>query len=344
MTVESLQPSILNKVKENHNCMNNINKKKEKNTINQKNKNKRKRKKLPRIIRNFSYPKTYYINYNYDESKNRNSEPKKSFGILCVTLDGYMILTCNPSYFIQRLQSSRQRVNSNCASSCDVLQQTLPSLMTPLIPSSSSSSSSFHNIICRQIILNSNEHYNLLLASFPNGTVEGQFCPPRGKIDAIDNNDTSITKVREFLEESKFSHSILLLLSKNHFQNPNYKSMLNNAEHCVTEEWIGLDNNRYRVEYCVFIIKSLRELEYIGKRNNVPSKYIINKLLPTNKYHKSTINHYRRRFPFNANLDKLKQTIALPIPLALAHLNTHKLKIIKSIESKKNFHLIKKYK
>jgi len=346
MSVESFQPSILNKVKENHNCMDNINKKKKKNIINKKNKNKRKRKKPPRVIRNLSYPKTYHVNYNYDESKTINSQVKKSFGILCVTLDGYMVLTCNPSYFIQRFQSyhfAHKRVNSNCVSSYDVVKQTLPSLMTPLIPSSSSSSSAFSTIICRQITLNSNEHYNLLLASFPNGTVEGQFCPPRGKIDAIDNNDTSITKVREFLEESKFSHSILPLLSKNHFQNPNYKSILNSAEHCVTEEWIGLDNNRYRVEYCVLIIKSLKELEYIGKRNNVPSKCIIDKLLPTNIYNKSTINHYRRRFKYNANLDKLKQTIALPITLALAHLNTHKLKIIKSIESKKLFSLIKKY-
>ena len=235
-------------------------------------------------------------------------EKRKSYGLICISRSGYAVLTVSPSYFAQRL---RQR---KC---------------------------SLHK--WGKLCLNSNEYQNLLLASFPAGSVEGQYTPPRGKTDAIDGSNCCLTKIREFLEETKFSHPRLLKLAEQHYRDPAFTSFLNDKEFTVSEEWIGLDNNLYAAEYSIFIIDSLDELEYIGQGNKISPDFVIKSILPFSKSSYRKKEYYCRRFKYNAVIDKSKKTVCIPVEEAFTLLNAHRLQIFKQIDTNKILELIKKY-
>ena len=240
---------------------------------------------------------------------NNLREKRKSYGIICISQSGYVVLTVSPSYFAQRLRK-RKCLLQNWG----------------------------------KLSINSNEHYNLLLASFPAGSVEGQYTPPRGKTDAIDGSNCCLTKIREFLEETKFSHPRLIKMAEEHYRDPTFTSFLNDKDFMVSEEWIGLDNNWYAAEYSVFIVDSLHELEYIGQGNKISPDFVIKSILPFSKSSYRKKEYYCRRFKYNAVIDKSKKTVCIPINEAFTLLNAHRLHIFKRIDMNKILELIKKYK
>ena len=177
-----------------------------------------------------------------------------------------------------------------------------------------------NNIGC--ISLNTNEIYNLTLGMFPNTNIEGEYTIPKGKVDEIDKKNSIYTKVREFIEETKYTHPLFKTILNQHFLNPNFKSFLNDEKYILNESWIGLDGNVYYCEYSVFVIKSMKELIQVGYNNNsiVPFSYFLKNFL----IYKNCNNHYRKYIQ-SSNLDSQKITEFIPIQIAIQLLNEHKI-------------------
>lgn len=233
--------------------------------------------------------------------KNNLIKLNLSYGILCVSLDGLtVIMTESPAYFAQ--QNNYRYAGGNFS-------------------------------------LNSNLRYNLLLSSFPNGIVEGQYSLPRGKPDPIDNDNVILTKIREFMEETKLYHPKLLELASEHYRDPNYKSFFTDNTFTVTEEWQGLNNVTYRMQYSIFVIPSMDELKAVSggcigdfitdnMRNNIPA---------------SVRKIFLKKYDSKNRIDCMKKLRNIPLSEALFLMNTHKLKRIKSVTVDQVLSAIKKY-
>ena len=87
--------------------------------------------------------------YNYYISKKKTPPQKNkcSYGILCISREGEMVINKSPPY-----------INSNV-------------------------NRKYFNQKYRYIRLNTNEKYNLDLGLFPDATLEGEFMLPKGQMD-----------------------------------------------------------------------------------------------------------------------------------------------------------------
>ena len=98
------------------------------------------------------------------------------------------------------------------------------------------------------------------LALFPTATLESEFSLPKGQMDRMDRKNPIFTKIREFIEETKYSHPCFENLMEKHFKNPKFKSFLNDQNFIIKEQWMGLNGIIYECEYSVFLIDSMDEL------------------------------------------------------------------------------------
>ena len=216
-----------------------------------------------------------------------------SYGIICVSKEGYMIINKSPPYIKSRIRKSNKKNSKN----------------------------NFFGYIS----LNTNEKYNLTLGMFPNTTLEGEYTLPKGKMDDIDKKNSIYTKVREFIEETKLIHKDFSTILNQHFIDPNFKSFLNDEKFIIKESWIGLNGIIYYCEYSVFVIKSMNELVPINLNNNndkaiVPFNYFLNNF----SIYKNC-NRYHKKYLKSSNLDRQKTTVIVPIPRAVQLLNEHKI-------------------
>ena len=234
-----------------------------------------------------------------------NTRSRYSYGLLCISSDGYVVMNESPSYFTQH--NKYLTVNDGAYGTFS---------------------------------LNSNLRYNLQLAGFPNATVESQFAPPRGKKESIDQNSVINTKVREFVEETKLFHPKLNNITANHAHDPFFRSFFTDSNFTLEEEWVGLDNNKYWVQYSVFVIDSIRELQRCGC---LTRNYILNRIHSFSLTSDTLKQEYADKYKFNAMLDYRKRTVALPIKDAVFHMNNHKMRSIKSIREEDLMNCIKKY-
>ena len=188
------------------------------------------------------------------------------------------------------------------------------------------------------IELNFNELYNLQMSSFPDGGLtERQYTFPKGRIDNLDyNKKREFTKVREFIEETKYYSPALLELANQHFKDQNFVSVLNNVENQVYEEWIGLDDKRYSVEYAIFIINSLSELKYIAQnKKNTISPSLITTAIPYCYADAKAIKNYHGKMKLTQANDSSTRTKFVDIKIALRYNNVDKKLAICSIDEQK---------
>ena len=215
----------------------------------------------------------------------------KSYGIICVTRDNYIVLNKSPPY----IKSYMKKVVKN-----------------------------FSKTNFGKIKVNTNEKYNLLLSAFPNSTLEGEYTLPKGRIDDMDKKNSIFTKVREFIEETKVTHPLFSQLLNKHYQDSSFKSFLNDENFILRERWLGLDNKIYNCEYSVFIINSIKELIFVNdvNSNTVPFSYFLDSF---NVYRDCGI--YYKKYKQSSSLDRQKQTLFLPIEIGFNLLNQHKIRI-----------------
>ena len=166
--------------------------------------------------------------------------------------------------------------------------------------------------------LNSNQSYDLLLGSFENGFAEGTFTLPRGHEEKIDGGNSESTKIREFVEETGLFHP--------QFRHPASIQLFHN----FYEEWIGLDNVHYRVDYSVFICNSLGEFIHIER-----TKPNILKLLYPN-----VSQNMRKRYRYNNKYDSLKKPINIPIEYLNMFISNNKYQRIVDINVDKIINLL----
>lgn len=211
---------------------------------------------------------------------------KKSYGIICITKNGKMVLNQSVPYIYTKMckKEFKQRYG--------------------------------------YINLNTNEKYNLDLNLFPNATLEGEFTLPKGQIDHIDNKNCILTKIREFIEETKYTHPTLEKLFQKHYENPNFKSFLNDPDYMLHDKYLGLDGKIYECEYSIFVIDSIKELIPINGDNNiVPFKFFIDNLFIHSNYESKDYKNYQR----SSKLDQLKKTIFISIENGIYLINKHKI-------------------
>ena len=174
----------------------------------------------------------------------------------------------------------------------------------------------------RLLPLSINEKYNLDLNLFPNTFLEGEYSLPKGHMDNIDKNNCIFTKVREFIEETKFFHPYFKKLLENHYADHNFKSFLNDETFILREKWIGLNNKIYTCEYSVFVINSISELFSITENNKaVPFNFFLSFKVFSDCY------KYHKKYNQSSNLDRQKSTIIVPISYGIQLINEHKISI-----------------
>ena len=238
-------------------------------------------------------------------NNNKKLLPKKSYGIMCISMDERVLMNHSPPYFTQRYQYKQ----------------------------------------CGTYRFNSNMRYNLLMASFPYGTVEGQYGLPKGRIEPIDFCNTENTKIREFIEETRHYHPLMLKYAKSQdFRNPAeyFPSVFTDTTFRVQEEWVGLNNCSYWVEYTILFIKSMNEFIFIGDGHQ--TREFIMKEIPVIANASDRLRRaYREKFPFVCDADDKKAPVIVPLDEALFHLNTHKLQVFKSVTKKDISFAFKKY-
>lgn len=234
--------------------------------------------------------------------RRQQQHPRRSYGIMCVSEEGFVLMNESPSYFTQRS----------------------------------------HYKTTGKFNVNSNIRNNLLMASFPYGTVEGQFGLPKGRLDAIDCGNLINTKIREFIEETRCYHPILLDYATQHYRDPSYISPFTDKAFQVVEEWIGLDNCLYWVEYTVIFIKSLDELIFLD--DGPRTRDFILKEIPVIANASDKIKRgYRNKFHFVSRVDNQKNTIPVLLHQALFHMDCHKLQKFNSVTEMAILTAFKKY-
>lgn len=192
--------------------------------------------------------------------------------------------------------------------------------------------------------LNSNELYNLQTAAFPGGITEGQFSFPKGGIDRMDfNRRPEFTKVREFMEETKYSSPTLLELVRRHYEDPSFISILNAPENQVYEDWIGLDHRRYSTEYAIFVIESIDDLQRVANNGNSVNPHHITSTIPYSAIKRSHQKKYIKKMAIPAVNDSEKMNLFVSLPIALEYTNFDKAKIFRSIDPVRINEAIKKY-
>ena len=231
---------------------------------------------------------------NVSEQKPQK-QTKISYGILCISRDGYIVMNKSPCYIKTKLEYFKGGRN-------------------------------LHRNNFGYVMLNSNEKYSLDMGLFPNATLEGEYTLPKGHMESIDNDNYIFTKLREFIEETKYTHPIFYTLFENHYESKKFKSFLNDENFIIREKWMGLNNKIYESEYSVFIIDSINELKQIRKTNNiVPFKHFLKYSIYSKCF------QYYDRYMKSCRLDRYKTTEFLPIERGIQLLNQHKLKEYKSI-------------
>lgn len=231
------------------------------------------------------YELPYYRNLKLCNNYTRKKSNRFSYGIICVSRENEMVINISPPYIKTNLK--KQNNNKNF----------------------------------KHVEVNTNEKYNLLISAFAHSSFEGEYTLPKGKIDDMDKKNKIYTKVREFIEETKFTHASFSYLLNKHYQDPNFKSFLNDENHIIRESWIGLDNKIYNCEYSVFVINSMSELIPLYC-NTVPFNYFLEEF---DVY--KDCNKYYRKYRQSSNLDRQKSTIILPIDQGVELLNEHKINL-----------------
>ena len=190
--------------------------------------------------------------------------------------------------------------------------------------------------------INSNVKYNLLMASFPFGTVEGQFGLPKGRMDSIDCGNPTNTKIREFIEETRYVHPSMLKIATHHYQDPNYISPFTDKNYRVVEEWEGLNNCVYWVEYTVFFIKSMDELIHLGSGPETRD-FILNNIPSVANASDRVKRGFKEKFHYVSHVDDKKRPVILALNDALFRLNSHRIQQFKSVTEMDIFNAFKKY-
>ena len=196
-----------------------------------------------------------------------------------------------------------------------------------------------------KVQLNINELYNLQMSSFPNGTpTERQYTFPKGRLDNIDiGKRCELTKVREFIEETKYFSHELMGLARRHYTEREFISLLNDRDNQVYEEWIGLDNKRYATEYSIFIVDSIKSLQYKAQhKNNCISPKLISTLLPFRNASNRVLHYYEKKMTNVISNDSNTKTVLVDIITALKINNIDKKVIIERIDENKVSAAIKK--
>ena len=283
--------------------------------------------KIGKIFLELPYYNTSTINNNDNNNNNQQQHQKKyfSYGILCISKDGYMVMNKSPPYIKTHIMNKKKKQinnnnnNNNIGSSYNINNK------------NNKNNKSFCKLNFDNININTNEYYNLLLNSFPNSSLEGEYTLPKGKIDNIlDKKNCIYTKVREFIEETKYTHPSFSSILNKHYKDPNFKSFLNNEKFILRETWIGLDNKIYNCEYSVFIIESMNELNFIGNRNNiVPFNYFLTYF---DVY--KNCDKYHKKYKQSSNLDRKKTTLFISINEGIDLLNQHKINIYKNNDNR----------
>ena len=239
------------------------------------------------VVKVFNLQLPYFHHY-YSSADYKKRSMLTSYGIICVSRDGFMVINKSPPYMKLNMKKNHHSKN-------------------------------FGNIT-----VNTNEKYNLLLSAFPNSSLEGEYTLPKGRIDYMDKKNKNFTKVREFIEETKYTHPLFSPLLNKHYQDSNFKSFLNDENYILQESWLGLDNKLYKCEYSVFVIDSINELEYINNHcsNTVPFSYFIKSF---NVY--QDCSKYKKKYKQSSNLDSQKQTLFVPIEIGINLLNRDKINI-----------------
>ena len=223
---------------------------------------------------------------------------KMSYGLICVSNDGYILLNKSLPYINTKLH----KINIDSVYNC----RRVPSYSVSL-----------------------NEKYNLQLSMFPNATLEGNYSLPKGHTETIDRHNCIFTKVREFIEETKYTHPYLHQLMERHYQDTNFKSFLNDENFIIKEEWWGLDNKRYRCEYSVFFIESMNDLVPVVRKNNSSGIVPFNFFLKNFSIYRHCEQYYKK-YKYNSKLDKFKQVVFMKIPEAIKLLNEHKINVFQN--------------
>ena len=268
----------------------------------------------PLIDNQFLIELPYYNTLDNYQTSNPEAYTKSvSYGILCVSRDGYIVLNKSPPYVKTYLNDGRKNKNKK--------------LLNPI---------RLDNLIVNAgLRVNTNEKYNLLLSSFSHATLEGEYTLPKGKMDVMDEKRSIFTKVREFIEETKHTHPLFPALLNEHYRDPNFQSFLNDENFILRESWLGLDNRVYHCEYSVLVIDAITELIPVSSSHSVvPFKYFLTHFdiyKNCKKYYKK----YRR----GSNLDRQKVTLFLPIVTAVNLLNQHKLNLYASLYQRQRLRL-----
>lgn len=233
---------------------------------------------------------TVCLDNNNNNDNKKNQIQKYSYGILCISRDGYMVINKSPPY----IKTILKRKNKN-----------------------------YHKQNYGYIFINNNEKYNILLNGFPNSSLEGEYTLPKGKIDDMDKRNSINTKVREFIEETKYTHRSFKYILNKHYNDPKFISFLNNEKYIIKESWLGLDNKIYNCEYSILLIDSMNELIPIGNNNNTVSfNYFTKNFKVYENCHK-----YYKRYRSSSNLDSQKETLFLPLSEAIELVNIHKINL-----------------
>ena len=234
------------------------------------------------------YELPYYRDLNFGDSNRKKN--LWSYGIICVSRENDIVINKSPPYIKTYLKKFNKY---------------------------------FHRANFRHIAVNTNEKYNLLLNSFSNSSLEGEYTLPKGKIDDMDKKNKIFTKVREFIEETKLTHPSFPYLLNQHYRDPNFKSFLNDESYIIRESWLGLNNKIYNCEYSVFVIDSMRELIPLKCGNTVPFNYFLTEF---DVY--QDCDKYYKKYKQSSNLDSQKTTIFAPIKAGIKLLNEHKINLI----------------
>ena len=238
--------------------------------------------------------------YRYYVCKPRKNK-KYSYGILCISKDGQMVINKSPPYIKSNINRKyfKQRYG--------------------------------------YIRLNTNEKYNLDLGLFPDATLEGEFTLPKGQMDHMDKKNSIFTKIREFIEETKYTHPHLNYLLKKYFDDPNFKSFLNDENVIIKEEWLGLDGKIYHCEYSVFLIDSMTELIPIrcyNNNNNNNNDIVLFEYFSKNFSVYSNCDKYYKEYKKSSKLGSLKKTLFTFISSGIFLLNEHKINIYTDDDSR----------
>ena len=248
------------------------------------------------------------ISYYFNEKLliNKNKHVKKSFGIICVSRDGYMIVNQAPPY------------------------KTLEIILNK-----------FEKDYFGILQSNTNEKFNFELGMFPNAVIEGEYTFPKGKKENIDKNKM-FTKIREFIEETKCYHPVFEYVLYKHTNNVKYESFLNDKNLTVNEKWIGLNNKIYHCEYSIFVVNSLNEMIQFPDKV-IPLQFILN--LPGFSLNNvNNQNGFYNKYRKSSILDSFNKIKIVTISEGIQLLNSNKLKIINKINENDILKAIKKYK